>query len=58
LTKGTWNKDEEVLVRVNSTLINNDIIGTLMSNPDDKLGKMFDLINKEGKGAIVECPKE
>jgi 3,4-dihydroxy 2-butanone 4-phosphate synthase/GTP cyclohydrolase II len=58
LTKGTWNKDEEVLVRVNSTLINNDIIGTLMSNPDDKLGKMFDLINKEGKGAIVFINQE
>jgi 3,4-dihydroxy 2-butanone 4-phosphate synthase/GTP cyclohydrolase II len=41
------------MVRVNSTLINNDIVGTLTNNPDDKLSKMFDLINKEGKGAIV-----
>ena len=53
LSKGDWRSGEEVLVRVNSTLVNNDIIGTLTSNPDDKLGKMFDLINKEGKGAIV-----
>jgi 3,4-dihydroxy 2-butanone 4-phosphate synthase/GTP cyclohydrolase II len=53
LTKGSWKKGDEVMVRVNSTLINNDIVGTLTNNPDDKLSKMFDLINKEGKGAIV-----
>lgn len=53
LTKGSWSLGDEVLVRVNSTLINNDIIGTLTSNPDDKLAKMFDLINKEGKGVVV-----
>lgn len=53
LTKGSWKKGDEVLVRVNSTLINNDIVGTLTNNPDDKLSKMFDLINKEGRGAIV-----
>lgn len=53
LTKGSWKKGDEVLVRVNSTLINNDIVGTLTNNPDDQLSKMFELINKEGKGAIV-----
>jgi 3,4-dihydroxy 2-butanone 4-phosphate synthase / GTP cyclohydrolase II len=58
LTKGNWNKDEEVLVRVNSTLVNNDIIGTLTNNPDDKLSKMFDLVNKEGKGAVVFINQE
>ncbi|MGA9271629.1 MAG: 3,4-dihydroxy-2-butanone-4-phosphate synthase [Lutimonas sp.] len=58
LTKGEWKLGEDVLVRINSTLINNDILGTLMSNPDDKLGKMFDLIEKEGKGAIVFINQE
>ncbi|MEN8124097.1 MAG: 3,4-dihydroxy-2-butanone-4-phosphate synthase [Bacteroidota bacterium] len=58
LTKGSWKSDEEVLVRVNSTLINNDIIGTLTNNTDNKLNKMFDLINKEGKGAIVFINQE
>ena len=53
LSKGEWDLDEEVLVRVNSTLVNNDIIGTLTQNPDDKLAKMFDIINKEGKGVVV-----
>ncbi len=58
LTKGNWKIGEEVLVRVNSTLINNDIIGTLTNNPDDQLSKMFDLINVEGKGAIVFINQE
>jgi 3,4-dihydroxy 2-butanone 4-phosphate synthase/GTP cyclohydrolase II len=58
LTKGSWELGEEVLVRVNSTLINNDIVGTLMNNPDDKLAKMFDIINAQGKGAIVFINQE
>lgn len=53
LTKGTWNKDEKVLTRINSTLVNNDILGTLTNNPDKKLDDMFKAINAEGKGAIV-----
>ena len=58
LTKGDWNLGDEVLVRINSTLINNDILGTLTNNPDDKLAKMFDLVNAEGKGAIVFINQE
>ncbi|MFO8145836.1 MAG: 3,4-dihydroxy-2-butanone-4-phosphate synthase [Bacteroidota bacterium] len=53
LTKGTWKPDEEILVRVNSTLINNDILGTLTNNADKKLDDMFKAINDEGRGAIV-----
>lgn len=53
LTKGRWKDSEPVLVRVNSTLVNNDILGTLTNNLDKKLDDMFNLLNKEGKGAIV-----
>lgn len=53
LTKGTWKSDETVLTRVNSTLVNNDILGTLTNNADQKLDDMFNAINKEGKGAII-----
>ncbi len=53
LTKGTWKPDETVLTRVNSTLVNNDILGTLTNNADQKLDDMFNAINKEGKGAII-----
>lgn len=53
LTKGTWTKDEPVLTRVNATLVNNDILGTLTNNADEKLDDMFKVINSEGKGAII-----
>ena len=53
LTKGHWHKEDEVLTRINSTLINNDILGTLTNSPDEKLENMFKAINEEGKGAIV-----
>lgn len=53
ITKGTWNTNEHVLTRVNSTLVNNDILGTLTNNADKKLDDMFQLINEEGKGAII-----
>jgi 3,4-dihydroxy 2-butanone 4-phosphate synthase/GTP cyclohydrolase II len=53
LTKGDWKPNEEILVRVNSTLINNDILGTLTNNADKKLDNMFQAINEEGRGAIV-----
>lgn len=53
LTKGSWKPNEPVLVRVNSTMVNNDILGTLTNDADKKLDDMFKAVNKEGKGAIV-----
>ncbi len=53
LTKGEWTKDEPVLTRVNSTLVNNDILGTLTNNADQKLDDMIRVINEAGKGAIL-----
>ncbi|WP_228027891.1 3,4-dihydroxy-2-butanone-4-phosphate synthase [Costertonia aggregata] len=53
LTKGNWKKDEKILTRINSTLVNNDVLGTLTNNEDKKLEEMFQAINTEGKGAIV-----
>ena len=53
LTKGLWNTNEHVLTRINSTLVNNDILGTLTNNADQKLDSMFQVINEVGKGAIV-----
>ena len=58
LTKGIWNTGDPVLTRINSTLVNNDLLGTLTSNPDQKLDEMFRVINEEGKGAIVFINQE
>ena len=53
LTKGQWNSGEIIPTRINSTLVNNDILGTLTNNADKKLDEMFRVINNEGKGAII-----
>lgn len=53
LTKGDWNQDEQVLTRINSTLVNNDILGTLTNDPNEKLEHMFQSITDEGKGALL-----
>jgi len=53
LTKGSWTNKESVLTRINSTLVNNDILGTLTNNADKKLDQMFQVINEAEKGAIL-----
>ncbi len=53
LTKGFWKRNDPVLTRINSTLVNNDILGTLTNNAEQKLDDMFRAINNEGNGAIV-----
>ncbi|AWA30736.1 3,4-dihydroxy-2-butanone-4-phosphate synthase [Flavobacterium magnum] len=58
LTKGTWNIGDPVLTRINSTAINNDILGTLTNETDKKLDDMFNLINAEGMGAVIFINQE
>lgn len=53
LTKGDWKSNETVLTRINSTLVNNDILGTLTNNADKQLDDMFKVVNDAGKGAII-----
>jgi 3,4-dihydroxy 2-butanone 4-phosphate synthase / GTP cyclohydrolase II len=53
LTKGTWSTNETVPTRINSSLVNNDVLGTLTNDADQQLDGMFKLINKHEKGAIL-----
>jgi 3,4-dihydroxy 2-butanone 4-phosphate synthase / GTP cyclohydrolase II len=53
LTKGTWNSGEAILTRINSSQVNNDLLGTLTNNADKQLDDMFKVINEQGKGAVV-----
>jgi 3,4-dihydroxy 2-butanone 4-phosphate synthase/GTP cyclohydrolase II len=53
LTKGKWNAGDAILARINSSQVNNDLLGTLTNNADLQLDKMFKIINDEGKGAMV-----
>ncbi|MBP1841478.1 3,4-dihydroxy 2-butanone 4-phosphate synthase/GTP cyclohydrolase II [Formosa algae] len=58
LTKGQWKSDTPVLTRINSTLVNNDILGTLTNNADAKLDSMFKVINDAESGAIIFINQE
>jgi 3,4-dihydroxy 2-butanone 4-phosphate synthase/GTP cyclohydrolase II len=58
LTKGTWNLGEPILTRINSTSVNNDILGTLTNDANKKLDDMFQMINEEGKGAVLFINQE
>jgi 3,4-dihydroxy 2-butanone 4-phosphate synthase/GTP cyclohydrolase II len=53
LTKGSWNAGDSVLTRINSTHVNNDILGTLTNDVDKKLDDMFTKINEAGRGAVI-----
>jgi 3,4-dihydroxy 2-butanone 4-phosphate synthase / GTP cyclohydrolase II len=53
LTKGNWNIGEAVLTRINSSQVNNDLLGTLTNNADKQLDDMFKIINDNGKGAVI-----
>lgn len=53
LTKGTWNLGEPVLTRINSTQVNNDLLGTLTNNADKQLDDMFKIINEQAQGAVI-----
>jgi 3,4-dihydroxy 2-butanone 4-phosphate synthase/GTP cyclohydrolase II len=53
LTLGSWKTGDTVLTRINSTLFNNDILGSLTGENDKKLARMFEAIQKAGKGALI-----
>ncbi|WP_264529265.1 3,4-dihydroxy-2-butanone-4-phosphate synthase [Flavobacterium sp. N502540] len=53
LTKGTWNLGEAILTRINSSQVNNDLLGTLTNNAEQQLDDMFKVINENGKGAVL-----
>ena len=58
LTKGSWKRDEPIMVRVNTNAQGNDILGALMNKREDRLAQIFDMINSEGKGAVVFINQE
>tara|TARA_B110000263_G_scaffold244444_1_gene252498 strand:- start:1465 stop:2679 length:1215 start_codon:yes stop_codon:yes gene_type:complete len=58
LTKGNWKENEPVLTRINSSQMTNDLLGTITGYSKDGLDKIFSLINKEQKGAILFINQE
>lgn len=53
LTKGSWDKGDAVLTRINSKSVQNDILGILTTDTDASLSKMFEIINNDEMGAMI-----
>ena len=53
LTLGEWKNDEPVLTRINSSVVENDILKILAGSNDKNYSKIFEKINNAGKGAII-----
>lgn len=58
LVKGSWKKDEPVLVRVHSSCLTGDIFGSCRCDCGPQLHKSMEMIEKEGKGVIVYMNQE
>ncbi len=58
LVKGTWSADEPVLVRVHSSCITGDIFGSCRCDCGPQLHAAMQMIEKEGKGAIIYMNQE
>ena len=58
LTKGTWDDDEPVLVRVHSSCSTGDILGSMRCDCGEQLHKSLEIIEKEGKGVLVYMQQE
>ncbi|MBK8139805.1 MAG: bifunctional 3,4-dihydroxy-2-butanone-4-phosphate synthase/GTP cyclohydrolase II [Chitinophagaceae bacterium] len=58
LLKGTWEKDEPVMVRVHSSCFTGDILGSLRCDCGEQLHKAMQMVEAEGKGAILYMNQE
>ena len=53
LTLGDFNENDSVLTRINSSVIDNDVAKILSRTNEKRYDKIFEKINKEGKGAVI-----
>ncbi len=58
LTKGTWTKDDAIMVRVHSSCATGDIFGSYKCDCGEQLHKAMEMVEKEGKGAIIYLNQE
>ncbi|MBP9152130.1 MAG: bifunctional 3,4-dihydroxy-2-butanone-4-phosphate synthase/GTP cyclohydrolase II [Flavobacteriales bacterium] len=58
LVKGTWNDDEEILVRVHSSCVTGDIFGSCRCDCGPQLHAAMEMVEKEGKGVVVYMNQE
>ena len=58
LVKGTWEKDEPVLVRVHSSCVTGDIFGSCRCDCGSQLHRAMELVDREGKGVVLYMKQE
>jgi 3,4-dihydroxy 2-butanone 4-phosphate synthase/GTP cyclohydrolase II len=58
LFKGSWTREDEVLVRVHSSCVTGDIFGSYKCDCGEQLHKAMEMIDKEGRGVIVYLNQE
>jgi len=58
LIKGTWTKDEPVLVRLHSSCFTGDIFGSLRCDCGPQLHKAMEMVEAEGKGVVIYLSQE
>ena len=58
LIKGEWKEDEPLLVRVHSSCMTGDILGSMRCDCGEQLHKAMQAIEKEGKGVIIYMQQE
>lgn len=58
LVKGSWELDEPILVRVHSSCMTGDVLGSMRCECGDQLHKAMEAIEKEGKGVLVYMNQE
>jgi 3,4-dihydroxy 2-butanone 4-phosphate synthase/GTP cyclohydrolase II len=58
LVKGTWEKDEPVLVRVHSSCVTGDIFGSCRCDCGPQLHKAMEMVDREGKGVVLYMKQE
>ncbi|MBK7134373.1 MAG: bifunctional 3,4-dihydroxy-2-butanone-4-phosphate synthase/GTP cyclohydrolase II [Bacteroidales bacterium] len=58
LIKGTWTKDEPVMVRLHSSCFTGDIFGSMRCDCGQQLQKAMAMVEKEGKGVVIYLSQE
>jgi len=58
LIKGEWKEDEPLLVRVHSSCMTGDILGSRRCDCGEQLHKAMQAIEQEGKGVIIYMQQE
>jgi 3,4-dihydroxy 2-butanone 4-phosphate synthase/GTP cyclohydrolase II len=58
LMKGTWEKDEPVLVRVHSSCFTGDILHSLRCDCGEQLQRAMEMVEDEGKGIVLYMNQE